>query len=87
MTLTEQMKADGVADAVKQLRDNADCLRQWFDSVVANRREAEFYGGIGVELNARDALDCAFRLASSTVAALNQTADALERLATPEQPQ
>jgi hypothetical protein len=87
MTLTEQMKADGVADVVEQLRDNADCLKQWFDSVVTNRREADFYGRISVERNALDALDCAFRLAASTVAALNQTADALERLATPEQPQ
>lgn len=78
------MAIDGKAlTSVSDLRKNASALRNWMNSVSEQQREAMGFmgGGYGVERAAQDALDCAFRIASSVIAALEHTADALEHLA------
>ncbi|MES2781896.1 MAG: hypothetical protein V4657_03805 [Pseudomonadota bacterium] len=72
-----------IPDAVAEIRMNADALAKWFDSVSDEQREAMGFmgGGYGIENAARDALDCAFRLAQSSVHAMKTVADALEALA------
>lgn len=63
------------------LRKNAKALRTWFDSVSEQQREDIFWGRYSIERRAADAMDCAFRLASSAVQAMELTANAIDHIA------
>lgn len=83
--MTDRITAEAghTIPSAAELRENARCLRMWFDSVYEQQREAigMFGGGYGVERAAKDALDCSFRLAVSAVSAMEKTAEAIDALA------
>lgn len=72
-----------IAFAIAEIRTNSKALASWFDGLSEHQRDALGFmgGGYGLERQARDALECAFRLASSSIHAMNMTADALDEIA------
>jgi cell fate (sporulation/competence/biofilm development) regulator YmcA (YheA/YmcA/DUF963 family) len=73
---------DTLLAIAKELRDNSEALKSWFDSMVEQRKEAVFYGSYGIERAAKDSLDAVFRLAASIRHATEQTALAIEAITT-----
>lgn len=71
--------AVGIPDAIADLRANAKALVEWFDSVAEQRKSWGY--PCGVEADARDALEAAYRLASSVRWGLEKAADALDAIA------
>lgn len=60
------------------LRDGAEALKSWFDSMSEQRSGWGYQHG--VEANARDALEGAYRLATTVYQLLGKTAEALDLL-------
>lgn len=49
-------------EKIKEIRQMTEALKEWMDSVVEQRKD---YPMPSVELNARDALQCTFRVAAN----------------------
>ena len=81
--VTQTIEREAAESAIAEIRNNAEALKKLFNSVTDQQQQATGFmgGGYGIEQQARDALECAFRLASSSVHAMNKTADALDAVA------
>jgi hypothetical protein len=72
---------DSIPNAAQELRNNADALTKWMESVSEQQREAIYgFSGRGYPLEQRvaDALDIGFRLASSVIHLAKTVASAIE---------
>ena len=65
-----------------KLRENADNLKSYVDSMIAALREDEFWGRGGIEQRVRANFELGLRIAASVVGATKDLAEYVEAIAT-----